>query len=73
MAANVPRFITPNEIELLSFLRQNVIRKLLEEAARQNRNKRDPLVITAVVDYFNLGPAPHGLFHNTVHQIAHSF
>ncbi len=50
-----------------------MIRKLLEEAARQNRNKRDPLVIAAVVDYFNLGPAPHGLFYNTVHQIAHSF
>ncbi len=61
MAANVPRFITANEIELLSFLRQNVIRKLLEEAAKQNRNKRDPLVIAMVVEYFNLGPAPHGL------------
>ncbi len=50
-----------------------MIRKLLEEAARQNRDKRDPLVIAAVVQYFNLGPAPHGLFHNMVHQIAYSF
>ncbi len=73
MAANPPRFIATNEIELLSFLRQNMVRKLLEEVTRQNRDKRDPQVIAAVVTYFNLGPAPHGLFHNTVHQIAHSF
>ncbi len=73
MATNAPRYITNNEIELLSFLRQNVVRKLLEEVSRQNRDKRDPLVIAVVVQYFNLGPAPHGLFYNTVHQIAHSF
>ncbi len=64
---------SPTQIELLSFLRQNIIRKLLEEANTQQRDKRDPLVIAAVVAYFNLGPAPHGLFHNLVHQLAHSF
>ncbi len=73
MVANQLRYIMTSEIELLSFLRQNVVRKLLEEVARQNRNKRDPQVIAVVVTYFNLGPAPHGLFHNTVHQIAHLF
>ncbi len=73
MAANAPRYIINNKIELLSFLRQNVVKKLLEEAVRQNRDKRDPLVIAVVVQYFNLGLASHGLFHNTVHQIAHSF
>ena len=57
MAANPPRFITTNKIELLSFLRQNVVRKLLEEATRQNKDKRDPQVITAIVAYFNLGVA----------------
>ncbi len=72
MAANALRYIT-NEIELLSFLRQNMVRKLLEEASRQNRDKRDLLVIAVVVAYFNLAPAPHGLFYNMVHQIAHSF
>ncbi len=69
----MPRFITSNKIELLNFLKQNVIRKLLEEANRQHRSKTDLLVIATVVQYFNLGPAPHGLFYNTVHQIAHSF
>ncbi len=49
MAANQLRFITTNEIELLSFLRQNIVRKLLEEAASQNRDKRDLQVIAAVV------------------------
>ncbi len=73
MATNQVRMITTAEIELLSFLRQNIIRKLLEEVATQNRDKRDLQVIAAVVAYFNLGPAPHGLFHNLVHQLAHSF
>ncbi len=73
IAANAPRYITNNKIELLSFLQQNIVTKLLEEASRQNRDKRDPLVIAAVVNYFNLALALHGLFYNTVHQIAHSF
>ncbi len=73
MATNQARIITNTEIELLSFLRQNIIRKLLEEASVQQRDKRDPLVIAAVVAYFNLGPTPHSLFHNLVHQLAHSF
>ncbi len=63
MAADQPNcFITPNEIELLSFLRQNIIRKLCEEAAHQGRPKTDPWVIHAVVEYFNMGlpPPPTG-------------
>ncbi len=50
-----------------------MVRKLLKEATRQNRDEHDPQVIAMVVAHFNLGPAPHGLFHNTGHQIAHSF
>ncbi len=73
MAANQARMITSAEIKLLSFLRQNIIRKSLEEVTTQQRDKRDPLVILVVVAYFNLGPSPHGLFHNLVHQLAHSF
>ena len=70
---NQTRLITSQEIELLTFLRQNIVRKLLEEVATQGRDKHDPQVIAAVVAYFNLGPAPHGQFNNTVHQLAHSF
>ncbi len=71
--ANQARYITGQEIELLSFLHQNIIRKLLEEAHLQQRDKRDLQVVSAVVAYFNLGPVLHGIFHNLVHQIAHSF
>ncbi len=66
--------ITILEIELLSFLRQNIIRKLCEEEEEaQGRPRTDPQVITAIVACFNLGPTPHGLFNNLVHQLAHSF
>ncbi len=73
MATNQPRIITVEEIELLSFLRQNVIRKICEEAEKQGRDRMDPRVIRAVVSYFNVGPAPHRVFHNLMHKLAHSF
>ncbi len=52
--------ITSDEIELLSFLRQNIIRKLYKEAAHQGRSKTDPWVIRAVVNHFNVGLTPMG-------------
>ena len=73
MAAAEARLITFEETELLSFLHQNVIRKLCEEAQKQGLPKTDPWVVQAVVLYFNIGPAPHGVFHNLVHRLAHSF
>ncbi len=65
-------YITANEIELLSFLKQNIIRKLCEEAAKQNKDKTDPWVIRAIVEHFNMGLTPHGVF-NLVHSLAHLF
>ncbi len=66
-------FITTNEIQLLSFLKQNIICKLCEEAAKQDKDKTDPWVIRTIVEYFNVGPTPHGVFNNLVHSLAHSF
>ena len=66
-------YITPAEIELNSFLIQNIIRKLCEEASKQAKDKTHPDVIAAVISHFNLGPSPHGLVNNLVNQLAHSF
>ncbi len=65
--------ITSQEIKLLSFQRQNIVHKICEEAELQGRPWMDPHVIAAVVRYFNLGPAPHGVFNTLVHQLARSF
>ena len=73
MATVAGRAITFEEIELLSFLRQHIIRKLCKEAQRQGLPKTDPWVVRAVVAYFNGSPTPHGVFHNLVHRLAHSF
>ena len=74
MVTNQARWeITSDEIELLSFLCQNIIRKLCEEAARQGKDMTDPWVIQAVVQHFNVSPTPHGVFNNLVHSMAHSF
>ena len=61
MATNA-RNITVQEIDLLGFLRQNMVRKLEIEAVRQGLPKTHPRVIQAVVCYFNLGPAPNQTF-----------
>ncbi len=58
MAANV-HMITSKEIELLGFLRQNIVRKLEEESQVQGRPRTHPLVVQAVVRHFNLRPSPH--------------
>ncbi len=71
MAANL-RYITVQEIDLLGFLRQNIVRKLEEEAVSQGLPKTHPRVIQAMVRHFNLGPAPNQTFDRLVWQIAHS-
>ncbi len=64
--------ISFEETELLSFLRQNIIRRLCEEAERQGLSERHPRVVQAVVAYFNHGPAPHHIFNRLVWQLAHT-
>ncbi len=70
MATN-PRNITVQEIDLLGFLRQNVVRKLELEAVSQRQPKTHPRVIQAMVRYFNLGPAPNQNFDRLVWRITH--
>ncbi len=72
MAAAEPCEITFEEIELLSFLRQNIIHHICEEAERQGLSKRDVRVVQAVVAYFNQGPAPHHIFNHFVWHLAHT-
>ncbi len=70
MAAN-PRNITVQEIDLLGFLRQNIVRKLELEVVSQGLPRTHPRVIQAVVRHFNLGPAPNQTFDRLVWRIAH--
>ncbi len=72
MAVAGTRNISFEETELLSFLRQNVIRKICEESERQGLSKRHPRVIQAVMAYFNVGPVPHHIFNRLVWQLAHT-
>ncbi len=67
MAAAAQRLITLEETELLSFLRQNIQRKLAEEAERQGLSR----VVQAVVRYFSLGPLPHNIINRLVWRLAH--
>ncbi len=71
--AGQPQAITPEEIELLSFLKQNIVCKLCEEVAAQGRVQTDPQVMQAMVRYFKLGQTPHQVFDRLVWRIAHSF
>ncbi len=69
MAANpgcVQQAITPEEIDLLSFLSQNVVRKLEVEATAQGLAKTHPWVLRAVIQHFNLGPASNRNFNRLV-------
>ncbi len=70
MATNM-RTISAQELDLLSFLRQNIVRKLEIEAARQGLPKTHPQFCQAVIRYFNLGPAPNQNFDHLVWRIAH--
>ncbi len=58
--------ITFEETEL-SFLRQNIIRKICQEVARPGWPRNDPRVIQAVCAHFNLGPTPYRVFQALVH------
>ncbi len=73
MAANVAtgQVITAEEIDLLSFLRQNIARKLEIEAATQGLAKTHPWVLRAVISHFNLGLASNRNFDWLVWKIAH--
>ena len=74
MAANTgcpQQAITPEEINLLPFLRQNAVRKLEVEAAAQGLAKTHPRVLRAVIQHFNLGPASNRNFNRLVWCIAH--
>ncbi len=70
MAAN-SQIITVEEIDLLSFLRQNIARKLEMESVRLRLPRMHPRVVQAVVCHFNLGPAPNQNFDQLVWRIAH--
>ncbi len=63
--------ITTEEIDLLSFLRQNLVRKLEIEAAAQGLAKTHPRVLRAIITHFNLGPAANRNFDCLVWRIAH--
>ncbi len=73
MATNVggtSQPITPEEIDLLSFLRQNIARKVAIEAHTQGLPKTHPRVIRAVIQHFNLGAASNRNFDRLVWRIA---
>ncbi len=62
--------ITPEEMDL-SFLHQNIARKLELEAHAQGLAKMHPWVLRAVIQYFNLSPTSHRNFDRLVWTIAH--
>ncbi len=68
MASNQP--VTVVELDLLSFLRQNIARKLAIKARAQDLGKTHPWVIRAVIAHFNLGLAPNRNFDQLVWRIA---
>ncbi len=65
------RPITPEELDILSFLRQNIARKLAIEAHHQGHPKTHPRVVQATMRYFNLGPTAHQNFDRLVWAVAH--
>ena len=68
--ASAQRFITPEETDVLSFLHQNIARKLEIESQTQGLAKTHPRVIRAVIQHFNLGPTLHRNFDHLVWAIA---
>ncbi len=71
MAAN-PCNITVEGIKILSFLRQNIVRKICEIAAQLGLPKTHPQVLQRVVQYFNLVPVPHQVFDRLIWRLAHT-
>ncbi len=65
------REITQEELDILCFLRQNIIRKLAIEAHQQGRPKTHPRVVQATVRYFNLRPTSHQNFDRLMWAVAH--
>ncbi len=70
MATGRARPITFQETELLSFLKQNIIRKICEVATALNLPYTHPVVCQRVSAYFNLGPEGHQIFDNLVWRLA---
>ncbi len=60
MVASQPHTITLEEIEILSFLRQNIIRKICEESARQGYVRNDPGSYELCVIISTWAPPPTG-------------
>ena len=58
--------ISLTEVELLSFLYRNIVKKLCEESAQTRLLHTNIRVITAICAYFNLGPSLHQVFENLV-------
>ncbi len=71
MAMAGQRVISQQEEELLSFLKQNIICKLIEFSSQWGLSPMNPQVTQAVSRYFNVGPVPHQVSDNLVWQLAH--
>ncbi len=69
--ASAQRLITPEEVDVLSFLHQNIARKLKIKSHRQGLPKTHPRVLRAVIQHFNLGPTSHRNFDRLVWAVAH--
>ncbi len=63
--------ITQEELNILSFVRQNIAQKLAIEAHQQGQPKTHPQVVQATVQYFNLGLTSHQNFDRLVWAVAH--
>ena len=68
--ANVSQ-LSQEECDILSFLHQNVARKLALEAHMQGLPQTHPRVLRVVRAHFNLGPTSHQGFDRLVWAIAH--
>ena len=54
------------EHDILGFLKQNIIRKLMSEAECCGLPVTHPEIIRITMNYFNLGPHPHWSFETLV-------
>ncbi len=59
------------EHDILSFLCQNMARRLAWEAHKQGLPQTHPRVLQAVRAHFNLGPTSHRAFDRLVWAVAH--
>ncbi len=63
--------LSQEERDILSFLHQNVARRLAWEAHKQGLPQTHPRVLQAVRAHFNLGPTSHRAFNRLVWAVAH--